>query len=529
MSKVRFVLVLTATAVAALAIAACGDSSSSGGSGGGSDATIIRGTTDEPISYDPAGAYDLPSYDGIYSMYQNLLTVEPGGNKAVPDAAEKCEFTDSKNTVFECTIKDGITFSDGSDLTADDVAFSFNRNIDIADPNGASSLLANVESIKATDDMTVEFQLKEPDATFPLALTTGSFAIVPSDVYPKDKLQPSDQVVGSGRYTEAEYEAGQQTVMERNDAYTGDSPAKNGRVITKYFDKAAPLKLAVENGDVDIAYRSLSPTDIDDLDGASGLNVVSGNGTEIRYLVFNTDLQPGTDDAQKLAIRQAAAQVIDRQSIADNVYNGTVQPLYSMVPQGVEYANSAFSDTYGEGPDLEAAKQTLADAGVKTPLPLEVWWTPSHYGTSSGDEYAEIKRQFDDSGLFDVTLKSTEWNQYSTAAFTDKYPQYQLGWFPDYPDADDYTSPFYAPDSFLNIHYDNPEMNKLLAEEKGSDDPATREKAFAQIQQIGADDAPTIPIWQADQVAAVRDGVNGVEDTFDPSFIFRYWLISKDS
>ena len=84
---------------------------------------------------------------------------------------------------------------------------------------------------------------------------------------------------------------------------------KNDRVIIQYFDKASPLKLAVENGDVDIAYRSLSPTDIDDLEGADGVNVVSGNGTEIRYLVFNLELQPGDNDEQKLAIRQAAAQV----------------------------------------------------------------------------------------------------------------------------------------------------------------------------------------------------------------------------
>jgi peptide/nickel transport system substrate-binding protein len=315
--------------------------------------------------------------------------------------------------------------------------------------------------------------------------------------------------------------------MEKNDSYQGDAPAKNDRVIIKYYKSAAPLKLAIQNGDVDIAYRSLSPTDIEDLDGASGVNVVSGNGTEIRYLVFNTKLQPGDDDAQKLAIRQAVAQTIDRQAIADNVYNGTVQPLFSMVPQGVEFATEAFSERYGDGPDVDAAKKTLEDAGVDTPVPLEVWWTPSHYGAASGDEYAEIKRQLDDSGLFDVTLKSTEWNQYSTAAFTDKYPQYQLGWFPDYPDADDYTASFYAPDAFLNIHYDNPEMNKLLAEEKASDDPAVRQKAFDRIQQIGAEDAPTIPIWQADQVAAVRDGVNGVEETFDPSFIFRFWLITK--
>ncbi len=524
MNRFRLIALVCATVLLAAAAAGCGDSSSSDGDSGG---TIIRGTTDQPISYDPAGAYDLPSYDGIYSMYQNLLTVPPGDNKAAPEAAESCDFTDQTNQTFECTMRDGLTFSDGSPLTAEDVKFSFDRNIEIADPNGASSLLANMKSVEAPDEGTVVFNLKEPDATWPLVLTTGSFAIVPSDSYPADKLQPNDQVIGSGRYTLAEYEPGQQTVMEKNAEYQGEDPAVNDRVIIQYFDKASPLKLAVEQGDVDIAYRSLSPTDIEDLDGADGVNVVSGNGTEIRYLTFNTKLQPGDSDEEKLAIRQAAAQVIDRQSIADNVYNGTVNPLYSMVPQGVEFATEAFADTYGEAPDVDAAEQALSDAGIDTPVPLEVWWTPSHYGTASGDEYAEIKRQLDESGLFEVTLKSTEWNQYSTAAFTDKYPTYQLGWFPDYPDADDYTASFYAPDSFLNIHYDNPEMNKLLAEEKGSDEESVRAQAFERIQEIGAEDAPTIPIWQADQVAAVRDGVDGVEETFDPSFIFRFWLISK--
>jgi peptide/nickel transport system substrate-binding protein len=70
-------------------------------------------------------------------------------------------------------------------------------------------------------------------------------------------------------------------------------------------------------------------------------------------------------------------------------------------------------------------------------------------------------------------------------------------------------------------------MAKLLAEEKASTDDETREAAFAKIQQIGAEDVPTIPIWEADQVGAQRDGVEGLEDTFDPSFIFRFWLLSK--
>jgi peptide/nickel transport system substrate-binding protein len=518
----RLLAVVLGVAALALGLVACGDDS---GSSGGSSDTVIRGTTDQPISFDPAGAYDLPSYDIIYNVYQNLMQYPPGETKPQPEAAESCDFTN--DTTYECTMRSDGQFSDGSTLDAEDVVFSFERNVKIADPNGASSLLANMKSVEAPDKDTVVFHLAEPDATWPAVLATASFAIVPSDSFPADKLQADDQVIGSGRYTVEQYEPGQQTVLQINDNYTGEDPGQTQTAITQYFDKASALKLAIESGDVDIAYRSLSPTDLEDLKNAEGVNVVQGEGAEIRYLNFNLDLQPGDTDEQKTAVRQAVAQTIDRQSIVDNVYNGTVKPLYSMIPASLPYHTDSFKDQYGETPDVDAAKQILDDAGVKTPVPLEVWWTPSHYGPASGDEYAEIKRQLDESGLFDVTLKSTEWNQYSEAAFTDKYPLYQLGWFPDYPDPDDYVGNFLSNTSFLNIHYDNPEVQKQLAIEKASTDDATRQAAFEKIQQISAEEAPNIPIWEGDQVGAAVDGVEGLEDTFDPAFIFRWWLITK--
>jgi peptide/nickel transport system substrate-binding protein len=525
MTRVRG-LVLTATLAAVTAVAAgCGGD---GGGATGESATIIHGTTDPPVSYDPAGSYDLPSWNIIYNTYQNLLTIPAGDNQPEPDAAEQCDFTDPKT--FECTLKEGLKFSDGSDLTSEDVKFSFDRNLKIADPQGASSLYANLKDVETPDDRTVVFNLKAPDSTWPSLLTTGGAAIVPSDVYSPTKIQDSAEVVGSGPYVVADYQEGQQTVLEVNPEYTGENTPANERVIVQQFDKSSALKLALEQAEVDIAYRNLSPTEIEDLEGQEdeGIQVVQGNGTEIRYLVANLDLQPGGSDAQKLAVRRAIAYVIDRQSIAENVYNGTVEPLYSMVPQGLEFATEAFKDEYGESPDPKAAEQELEQAGLKTPVPIELWYTPSHYGPASADEYAEIQRQLEGSGLFEVTLESTEWNQYSEAAFTDKYPFYQLGWFPDFPDADNYTSSFYSKDSFLNIHYEDPEMEKLLAEEKATTDPAKRAAAFEEIQRIGAEDAPTIPYSQASQVAGIQEGVEGVEETFDPSFIFRYYLVTKE-
>src|SRR3954468_21480002 len=241
MSHVRR-LGIAAVLVAALgvAVAACG---SSGGGGG----VIIRGTTDQPGPYDPGGSYDLPSYDVIYAVYQNVMTIPAGQSTPVPEAAQKCDYTDPKT--YKCTLKPDLKFSDGTPLTSKDVKFSFDRNVKIADPNGGSSLLANMKSVDAPDPQTVIFNLKAPDATWPFILTTGSAAIVP-DSYPADKLQASDEVIGSGRYTLASYKAGEQTVLDKSDSYTGSDPAQNDSVIIQYYKTSSDLALALKNGEV---------------------------------------------------------------------------------------------------------------------------------------------------------------------------------------------------------------------------------------------------------------------------------------
>jgi peptide/nickel transport system substrate-binding protein len=519
------ILLLLGAALLVLAAGGCGGDDDGGGGGSG---TIIHGTTDQPVSYDPAGSYDLPSWNVIYNVMWGLLALPPGGNQPEPALAESCNF-DNPST-YTCKLREGLKFSDGSDLTAEDVKHSFDRVNRINDSNGPASLLSALykeagkvtgDEVEAVDDLTVTFHLQRPDATWPFIMTTGAGGIVPSE-YPADKLQPDTEAIGAGPYMLAEYRAGEQTVLEKYDDFYGE-PASNDRVIIQYFDKSSALKLAVENGEVGIAYRSLTPTEVDDLRNADGLNVVEGNGTEIRYLVFNLDLEPGKAEA----VRKAAAYVIDRQAIVDNVYNGTVQPLYSMVPQGIAGHTEAFKDAYGAAPDKAKAQQVLQQAGVKTPVQAQIWWTPTHYGDSSADEYAEIKRSLDESGLFNVTLKSTEWDQYSEAYAEDRYPIFQLGWFPDFPDGDNYVAPFYATDNFMNNHYSNKQMDTLIDQEQASTDQAKREQIFGQIQEIAAKDVPIIPIWQGKQVAAVRDGIIGVEETFDPSFQFRYWIISQ--
>jgi peptide/nickel transport system substrate-binding protein len=225
-------------------------------------------------------------------------------------------------------------------------------------------------------------------------------------------------------------------------------------------------------------------------------------------------------------VRKAIAYLFPRQTIASRVYHGTVTPLYSMVPKGLPGANQAYKKMYGAKPNLAKAKAEMKKAHVKTPLKIQIWWTPSHYGDASADEYTEIARALNASKLFKVTLKSSEWAQYS-GALGKTYGAFQLGWFPDYPDADDYTVSFYQPKSFYNNGYANKTMNKLIAKERAAGTTKARYAALGAMQNLAAATLPTIPYWQGNMIAVGRSNVKGIDSTLDATYYMRFWLISK--
>jgi peptide/nickel transport system substrate-binding protein len=242
----------------------------------------------------------------------------------------------------------------------------------------------------------------------------------------------------------------------------------------------------------------------------------------IRYLVFNVKDAPFNN----LAVRQAIAYLMPRQDIATRVYHGAVQPLYSMVPAGLPGHTDAYKSDYGASPSVAKAKAALQKAGVTTPVPVTIWWTPTHYGDASADEYTEIQRALNSSGLFKVTLKSAEWAQYS-AALGKQYGAFQLGWFPDYPDAEDYTVSFYQTGAFYNNGYSDPTMTKLIARERGARTTPARLAAIRAIQALAAKQLPTIPYWQGKMIAVSRSNVQGVNGTLDAAFYMRFWELSK--
>src|SRR3954447_14000246 len=543
----RRALVATAgITAAALALAACGggsDDGDGGSSSGGGDSLTI-GTSDKITTLDPAGAYDNGSFTVMNQVYPFLLNTTPGNPDVEPDIAESADFT--APTDFTVKLKPGLTFVNGHDLTSSDVKFSFDRILKINDPNGPASLLANLASVDAPDDTTVVFHLKVAnDQTFPQILSTNVGPVVDEEVLSPDALTPDADIVAgkafAGPYTITNYDQNNLVSYEANPDYQGAlGKPKTDKVNVKYYADASNLKLDIQEGNIDVAFRSLSATDIADLRSNDNVQVIDGPGGEIRYITFNFNTQPygattpEADPAKALAVRQAVADLIDREDLSDQVYKGTDTPLFSYVPEGMTGAITPLQDMYGDGkggPDADKAKQALSAAGVTTPVELSLQYNTDHYGPPSADEYALIKDQLESSGLFAVNLQSTEYVQYVKDRTSDVYPAYQLGWSPDFSDADNYLTPFFlntdTSKAFLANHYRNDAITALIQQEVTTQDPAARQQVIEQIQTEEAKDLATVPYLQGSQVAVVGKDVNGTADTLDASFKFRYGVLSK--
>ncbi|GAB3530256.1 ABC transporter substrate-binding protein [Arthrobacter monumenti] len=531
---------VAAAALSALALTACTGPATEGGGEEAAGEKIVVGTTDKVTSLDPAGAYDNGSFVVMTQIYPFLLNSKPGSADPEPSIATSAEFTSPKE--YTVKLKEGLKWANGNDLTSSDVKFSFDRMVGIADASGPSALLGNLESVDAPDPTTVVFNLKAGnDQTFPEVLTSPAGPIVDEEVFSADEVTSDQEIVDgkafAGQYSIDTYSKNELIAYSAYEGYEGLlGDPKTDNVEMKYYTSSNNLKLDVQQGNIDVAYRSLSSTDVADLEGDDNVKVLKGPGGELRYIVFNFNTMPfgaeteNPDEDKSLAVRQAMAHALDREAIAEQVYKGTYEPAYSYVPSGLPGAIEPLKEMYGDGsggPDLERAKSTLEEAGIDTPVSINIQYNGDHYGPSSGDEYAMVKSQLEQDGLFNVNLQSTEWVQYSKDRTNDVYPMYQLGWFPDYSDADNYLSPFFAPGNFLANHYEDEEVASLIAEQRTTTDKQERLDLIGEIQTEVAKDLSTLPLLQGSSLAVAGKDVKGVQDTLDASYKFRLGVISK--
>ena len=552
---VRRRLAWPAVAVAVLAGACGGGGGGGGGSstgaGKGPSGSMVIGTTESlQNSFDPAEAYDYLGSEIIFNTAETLVTYAPGATDPSPLLAAAMPDGSPDGLTYTFILRAGVKFSDGTPLNAAAVKFSLERAkaFGAKDPEAAGFLLDGIRSVATPSDTKVVINLSQPNVTFLSRLAYSVASIVSPAAYANNVLTGSetgpgvtaryktDTIVATGPYRIVAYKEKESVDLEANPSYWGTAP-KTKRIRVRLFDKSSALKLALQNNEVDVAFRSLQPDENAFFKGRPGFTVVEGKGSGIRYVVINVKAKPWDD----VNLRRALAAAVDRKTIVDEVFKGSATALASMVPPAFPTSEPKWEQLYGAGappPTTPASKgapaptgKTLVDKYLSAAgkaagtVPVELWYSPTHYGDTEQAVAEVIARSLEKTGRFTVKVRNVEWAEYGKKRKAGEMPVFLMGWFPDYLDPDDYLEPFSDPNIFDPAKWDDSKMAELVHSEQHLQDPDRRALTLRDAQAHMADQVPYIPVFQAPQVAASSDKVSGV--VLDPIQIFRYWLLEK--
>jgi len=480
----------------------------------GADEPLIIGTTDRVTELSFSNSYDHFTWHVLRNTTSALTEVEPITGKLIGGIAQSWEISDD-GKMYTFHIRPGITFWDGEACDAAAVKWALDRTIRLNGPEGAVGLIKPyIDHIEVADPLTVVIYLTQPDGVFLLRMSSQ---IAASLIY-SPKSSPADEFAngryaGTGPYRLIEYIPEQHVIYQAYDKYFGDAP-KTKDVIEKMYADAATLRAAIEAGDIDVAFRTLSPQDIEDMQGNPDVTVRAFPPSPgIRYLLFNIT-QPPVDVEQ---VRQAISYAVDRAAIVSQVFSGTVTPIYTMVPN-VDPPFFGALPTFPEK-DLDKARELLAIVGYDESHPLEVnlWYTTTHYGTFEGDVATVLKGSIEESGVIEVTIQALEWGAYAERMAAGGFDMFLLGWHPDYLESSNFLAPWLteAPESlgtYFNHHPNYEAYLRLLQLATQTANENTRATIYEAVQIFSTQDVPWIPLWSMtdEMVAAWRTGVQGV-------------------
>lgn len=500
---------------------------------------LIIGILGQLNSMDPTGEASLIDWEVKVNTMGGLYMVD-SENELRPLLAEGSPDISEDKLEYTFRLRQGLRFSDGSEFTAEDVKWSLDRarlgstgfliNGHLKDSNDDS--FADEDAVQIIDPYTVRFVLQEPVPYFLSLLATPPFFPVSSECFP-EWIEPSSQCGGIGPYQIVSWEP-ERMRLQANPQWPGQPPAFENIQLRFYGDDLAGLRRSLEEfRSIDIAWTGvpyetfveLQNEDIDE-DGRNEFQTWEGPAVFKSYLIFEQSTPPW--DSER--VRQAVAYAIDRQALAREVFNGERHPLFSPVPDDVP-GHVAVLPTR----DLEQARMLLREEGYNEENPAEItlWYVSDGRYSPHEQQYAEtLKQQLEATGIFQVTLNSTPWETYRVQIANCNYPAYLLGWPSpgtpvDYLDTTSWTDPFLPGElqPFCS-NYESEEMAELLEAAAAEIDMDARMELYDQIQQLWAQELPTLDILQEPRRAISLTKVEGIR--IDAMGFMRYQWLSKE-
>lgn len=530
----RGMAVAAGAAALGLVLSAC--SSAGGGAASSGEirnaGVIVHHQNGEPASLDPARAEQGEKGEAfIDNVYERLVDVGPEGPDLIPSLATEVPTTENglvseDRLTYTFPLREGVVFHDGTDFTAEDVVYSWERVMTMNLPEGqAGALVDSIESVVAIDDFTIEVQLIEPDASFlySVVLNPAASVVSPEAVEANGGIEadaPSEwmdaNMVGTGPYTFGEWRRGESLTMEIFEDYWGD----NAKAAVRWDinPEESSRVLALQAGDADII--DLSPSNVTDVEDVEGVAIFEGGLLlEPIHLGFNmrSDNLPASDTipadffADK-RIRQAFNYAFDYDTYINSFLDGYGARYTSYIPQGVfGYDENAPIYEY----DLEKAAELME----QTPY-WEEGFTVSVLVQAGEPEFEGVALLMKD-GIenlnpnFRVNVVSQAETQFDENLGADPVP-FALWVKNADPGADphQFFDPHQHPDGDwgekhgMRDAYEDPDrIAELIDAGKATVNPDERQAIYSELQQLLYED----PMW----VYAAQEGL---------AFPYRTWL-----
>lgn len=470
-------------AVGALLLTAC-----SGGSTPDASPTVVTPDPDavvnvrlvsEPSNLDiretAGAALDQILIDNVY---QGLVSRTPD-QKIEPELASDYKVSPDGLT-YTFTLRDGVTFHNGSPLTVDDIVWSLEQVKSTASYSD-SDRLARVQSI-AANGKDVVLTLSQPDSSLLWNLTGRAGLVLKKD----DTTDRKTKANGTGPYKLTSWKQGDSITFDRNDAYWGDK-AKVKEVVFSYIpDNQAALNGALAH-ELDVV-TGFDANLKDQVEANGDFTLVLGKSTDKGTLAMNSTKAPLSDKRVRQAIRQA----IDHNAIVKAL--GAGQTLYGPIPE----LDPGYADLSSTAPfDPAAAKKLLADAGVKDlTLTLTI---PSFYGTTVSQI---LVSNLNDVGIT-LKVKAVEFPTWLNDVYMNKNYDLSFVLHTEARDFENWANPNYY------YTYNNPEVQKLYQQSLSATDEQTSADLLAQAAKIVADDQAADWLYNGASIVAVGTNVSG--------------------
>ena len=509
--RTRAGLALGAAALlAVLAITGLGLGPGAGGAGhvlgaGRSDVKIGSAT---PSSLDPAQGGDVGTASVTAQLFESLTTFDATLTLR-PALAESWDVaTDGKQVVFH--LRPGLTFSDGSPLTADDVVGSWLRLVDPRAPSPLSALLLDVAGVRdrlagrSSDpasvgihavDGSVVVDLVSPGADFPSIVASPTFGIVPASVWRDGRsVPPTDQVV-SGGYAISAATPSELTLTANPRYWAGEPAIKTVHLITDIGNRN-PVA-AFQAGDVDSIQIGSTDASWIAYDPTLGPQLRQVPALSLTYLGFDTSKPPFSDPL----VRRAVGEAVDWTRIVQLAASQGQVPADSMVPAGIPGRGTR---SWLPAHDPAGARALLAQAGFPNgagfpTVTLGAGGTPYAEGIA-----ADLKRELG------ITVAIEDDTDHFARLTADPPPMWELGWIADYPGPNDFLGVLLGSDSSSNVgRWHSTAFDTALADALGTRDAATAQAGYERALAIVQQDVPAVPLAYGGSWELSRDGLLG--------------------